>query len=191
MTYIPPNPNGQALSANSAPVVIASDQSAIAVQSQGDVAAGVSDSGNPVKIGGIYNTNLPELSNGERGNVQLDTNANLKVREQYAPAYEDNTNGVAKVEQRGTYYYQATASADVVVKPSAGFLYGIIIGKDVAGSVIEVSDHASDGDGNVQIYLEGSTLLTSTGGYVPVNASFFSGITVNLTNQTNVTFVYR
>ncbi len=31
MTYIPPNPNGQATSANSAPVVIASDQSAIPI----------------------------------------------------------------------------------------------------------------------------------------------------------------
>src|SRR5476651_385587 len=31
MAYIPPNPNGQATSANSAPVVVASDQSAIPV----------------------------------------------------------------------------------------------------------------------------------------------------------------
>lgn len=99
--------------------------------------------------------------------------------------------GVGKVEQRGYYFYQATAAANVVVKASAGFLYGIIIGKDVASSVVEVSDSVSDGDGNVQIYLEGSTLLTSTNGYVPVNAVFANGITADLTNQTNVTFIYR
>ncbi len=33
MTYIPPNPNGQATSSGSAPVVIASDQSAVSVSS--------------------------------------------------------------------------------------------------------------------------------------------------------------
>ena len=31
MAYIPPNPNGQALMANSSPVVIASDQSALPI----------------------------------------------------------------------------------------------------------------------------------------------------------------
>lgn len=98
---------------------------------------------------------------------------------------------VRKTEQDGNYSYVAAAGADNVIKASAGFLYGIIIGKDVASSVIEVSDSATDGDGNVKIYLEGSTLMTSTGGYVPVNAAFTNGITADLTNQTNVTFIYR
>lgn len=98
---------------------------------------------------------------------------------------------VRKTEQDGNYSYFATAGADKVIKASPGFLYGIIIGKDVASSIIEVSDHASDGDGNVKIYLEGDTLMTSCGGYVPVNADFPTGISADLTNQTNVTFVYR
>lgn len=89
------------------------------------------------------------------------------------------------------YYYQAAAAANVAVKASPGYLEGIIIGKDVGSSVVEVSDHATDGDGNVKVYLEGSTLLTSTGGYVPVRAEFATGITADLTNQTNVTFIYK
>lgn len=83
--------------------------------------------------------------------------------------------------------YQATAGANKVIKASAGFLHSIIVGKSVAGSVIEVSDHASDGDGNVKIYLEGDALL----GVYPVNADFGAGISADITNATNVTFIYR
>ena len=87
--------------------------------------------------------------------------------------------------------YQATAAANVVVATGKAILHRILIGKDVASSVIEVSDHASDGDVNVQIYLEGSTLLTSTGGVVEVGTIFEAGICADLTNQTNVTFIWE
>ena len=91
----------------------------------------------------------------------------------------------------GLYKYQATASANVVVSSKPAFLLGIIIGTNVTGAVVEVSDHASDGDGNVQIYLAGDTLSTSCGGYLPVNAAFNTGICADLTNQTHITFIYK
>lgn len=91
---------------------------------------------------------------------------------------------------KASYFYQAAAAANVVVSATPATLVGMIIGADVGSAVIEVSDHASDGDGNVQVYLAGSTLLTSCGGYVPVNAYFATGITADLTNQTQVTFIY-
>jgi hypothetical protein len=37
----------------------------------GNVAAGAADSGNPVKIGGVYTATLPTLVTGQRGNVQM------------------------------------------------------------------------------------------------------------------------
>ena len=92
--------------------------------------------------------------------------------------------------QYGTYKYQAAAGANVVVSDGPAILHGIIIGADVASAVIEISDHVSDGDGDVKIQLNGSTLLTATGGYVPVNAHFLKGITADLTNQTQVTFIF-
>ena len=46
---------------------------------QGNVASGATDSGNPVKIGGVYNTTLPTLTDGQRGNAQMDSRANLFV----------------------------------------------------------------------------------------------------------------
>ncbi len=46
---------------------------------QGNVASGASDSGNPVKIGGVYNTTAPTLTNGQRGDLQLNTRGGLKT----------------------------------------------------------------------------------------------------------------
>lgn len=45
-----------------------------AVTATGNIAAGVSDSGSPVKTGGIYSTTLPTLTNGQRGNTQIEVN---------------------------------------------------------------------------------------------------------------------
>lgn len=45
----------------------------------GNAASGATDSGNPVKVGGRYNTTLPTLTDGQRGDVQLDPRGNLAV----------------------------------------------------------------------------------------------------------------
>ena len=41
----------------------------------GNVNSGSADSGSPVKVGGVYNSSLPTLSSGNRGDFQLDANA--------------------------------------------------------------------------------------------------------------------
>lgn len=87
--------------------------------------------------------------------------------------------------------YQAAAAANVVVSADPCYLHKIIVGADVASAVIEVSDSATDGDGNVKVYAAGNTLMTSLGGEIEVNAKFAKGITADLTNQTNVTFIWR
>jgi hypothetical protein len=46
---------------------------------QGNVASGAADSGNPVKIGGRYNTTAPTLSDGQRSDVQLNSRSILRV----------------------------------------------------------------------------------------------------------------
>lgn len=95
------------------------------------------------------------------------------------------------IQDNYTATYQAAAGANVVVSAKPAHLHKIIIGADVATSTIEISDSATDGDGNVKVFLTGSTLMTSTGGEVVVNAKFANGITADLTNQTNVTFIWR
>ncbi len=85
-----------------------------------------------------------------------------------------------------TTTYQAAAAANVIVKATPGLLHSIIVGKDVAGGIIEVSDHATDGDGEIRVYLEDPAVGT----YL-IDAEFTVGITADITTQTNVTFVWR
>jgi hypothetical protein len=45
----------------------------------GNVASGASDSGNPVKAGGVYNSSAPTFTTGQRGDLQIDSSGYLKV----------------------------------------------------------------------------------------------------------------
>lgn len=46
---------------------------------QGNRESGASDRGSPVKVGGRYNSTQPSLTDGQRGDLQIDERANLKV----------------------------------------------------------------------------------------------------------------
>lgn len=45
----------------------------------GNVASGVADSGDPVKVGGVYNVTPPALSDGQRVDLQTDSEGSLRV----------------------------------------------------------------------------------------------------------------
>lgn len=45
----------------------------------GNVASGAADSGNPVKVGGKYNATPPTLTDGNRGDVQVDSRGNVRM----------------------------------------------------------------------------------------------------------------
>ena len=125
---------------------------------------------------------------------------NLSPQEVLNGVYDSGTGTLGTTESFG-YKYQAAAAANVVVKASAGYLKGIILGGlPIADAIIEVSDHASDGDGAVKIYSIGGdgtdsfleqTLSDKHSGYIPVEANFATGICADITNQTHVTFIYR
>jgi len=83
--------------------------------------------------------------------------------------------------------YVATTGADKVISTCSAYLERIIVGKSVGSSVIEVSNSASDGDGDVKVYLAGDTLL----GVYEIGAEFSKGLCADLANQTNVAFVWR
>lgn len=107
-------------------------------------------------------------------------------------AGEDLALDLTKVEQRYSLAYQAAADTDVLVKGEPGFLHSIILGTWVDDGVLEVSDHASDGDGNVVIKLTtNATDDTNFPLVIPVNGVFSVGIAADITNLTDVTFVYR
>lgn len=53
--------------------------SSLNAQVVGNVADAASDSGNPVKVGGVNKSTPPTLTDGQRGDVNLDTRENVKI----------------------------------------------------------------------------------------------------------------
>jgi len=83
--------------------------------------------------------------------------------------------------------YVAAAGDDKVISTGPAVLERIIVGLDVGSSVIEVSDSPTTGDADIKVYLAGDTLI----GTYEVRAEFRKGISADLANQTNVSFVWH
>ncbi len=107
----------------------------------GSVASLATDSGNPVKIGAVYNTSAPSPANGQRVDAQADASGNLKTAEQYVAIAEDNTLGVfamlPKPAASATYspslFKNLGANATLNIKPSTGNILSIYA-RNVSGS---------------------------------------------------------
>lgn len=66
---------------------------------QGNIASGSTDgTSRPVKVGGRFNTTPPTLTDGQRGDIQLDANANAKVAVATLPALPAGTNNIGDVD---------------------------------------------------------------------------------------------
>ena len=94
-------------------------------------------------------------------------------------------------DPKSNIYYTATAGDNKVVTTGPAFLERIIIPKYVASGVIEVSDHASDGDGNVKLLVTGSATVDNYPQVIEVGANFDTGLTVDITNYTNISIVWK
>lgn len=76
-------------------------------QVQGNVASGIADSGNPVKVGGVYNSTLPTLTTGQRGDLQVGSRGALAVSlfsqdsTTAISGVADNADGVAVISALG------------------------------------------------------------------------------------------
>ena len=107
-------------------------------------------------------------ADGDYSTLNTDALGHVWVREGYAPGYEDNTAGVAKVEAR--YGSSGALTADTQVKGSAGFVHTITVSNtDIAATA-----------GTIDVY----DSLTATGTkifsmYVPVS-NLFAPFTVTL-----------
>jgi len=109
-----------------------------------------------------------------------------------ATALDSCNDSISAYPDGYSYKYIAAPAADTVVKASAGYVHAIILGAWVTGGTVEVSDHASDGDGNVQVKLTaGATDESGFPKTVIVDAYFATGITVDTIGLTDVTIIYR
>ncbi len=102
----------------------------------GGSASGASDGGNPVKVGGRYNATPPTLSDGNRGDMQLDSAGNVKETLGTLLAGEDASNNLLAVMHRPiastTYAWLSDNSYGTVTKKAV---------KATAGNVYSISAH--------------------------------------------------
>lgn len=93
----------------------------------GNATGGLADSGNPLKVGGVYFSTATIYADGNRVPLLLDVNGNLKVTLATLLAGEDLTNDVQKVENRFSYT-SFTSLSTINIKSATGFLHRIVIG---------------------------------------------------------------
>lgn len=138
----------------------------------------------------LYHSSPATRTNGQGAPLETDATGNLRNVEQFAPAAEDNTAGVLKVEHRYSYTHITTATT-TVVKASAGFLHKIIWNKSVATGATTVYDNTSAAGNVVAIRTVGAGLLSDppcTGEY---NCSMATGITIVTSQAEDITVVWR
>lgn len=154
----------------------------------GNVASGSADSGNPVKVGGVYNTTQPTLSNGQRGDLQMTANGSMQTNLNTLLAGEDLTNNKLVVEQRNVYS-NVTATGTTTVKSGANFLHSTTINNPsaitsaTANTTITLYDNtAASGTKIGTISLPQSTNLVSALPFtIPYNVTINTGLTVVIT----------
>lgn len=198
-----PTALGSAISANSLPVVIASDQGAVAVTPAGNVASGAADSGNPQKVGGVYNSTLPTFTTGQRADLQLTSRGHLVGSVVTTAAGADaasNTVGVmiglsgtgssVMVNQNafnGATWDRLRGNVDQTVGITASGVTTTQTGADQTNyngrGLIVVLDMTSVGTGSVTLEIDGKDL--SSGKYY----ALLTGAAVT-TNSTNVYILY-
>lgn len=157
----------------------------------GNVASAATDSGNPVKTGGKYNSSAPVLTNGQRGDTQLDSGANTMVTLATKIAGEDLTVDVQKVEERFSYNHIAAGQATTVVKNAPGFLHSITFnGAATATNVTTVYDNASGSGAVIAIPAATTATVPTTLMY---DVLFATGLTIITTtaNGADMTISYR
>lgn len=81
----------------------------------GTVASGATDSGNPVKAGGVYNSSAPTFTSGQRGDLQLDASGRLQTLATQAGNWDirNITGTVALPTGASTAANQATGNASL------------------------------------------------------------------------------
>lgn len=161
-------------------------------QVQGTAASNAASVGNPVLSGSKYNATPQTFDDGDVANLQSDVNGYLKTREQYAPAYEDNTNSKAIVEHR--YTSSGSITADTLVKTGAGLVHTITFSCDdaapTAGSFTLFDNTAESG---TEIFSHTFTTTPFMPFSVILDHTFTTGLYAGFTTtaDVNVVISYR
>ena len=172
-------------------IISGSPTGASANEVQGNIAHSDVDAGKPVKVGGVYNSSLPTLANGDRGDLQVDASGILRVAQAYLQAGEDLANDVQKVEER--YSYRLCA-ADTLVKTGAGMLHTLTFSPNdavpTAGSIIIYDNSAESGTQIFNWNIAATAFVPFT---IVLDVAFTTGLYIGFTTtaDVNVTASYR
>ena len=99
------------------------------VDAQGNVQSGTPDGGYPVKVGGRYDSVLPTLGNGHRGNLQLDENGRVIIW-----AIPAGTNNIGDVDVASL---PGTVAADITaIKAAIEILDNAIAGSEMQVDIV-------------------------------------------------------
>jgi hypothetical protein len=107
----------------------------------GDVASGATDSGNPVKVAGKYNTTMPTFTDGQRGDIQLTTRGAVKTT-----LFANDSNTTIRV---------LADNADTVATTSTGNALAIINRNTVYNGTSWDRQYGTATDG-AQVYVKGT-----------------------------------
>ncbi len=142
--------------------------------------------GTSVGSGGVYSATPPTLTDGQRGDTQMDVNANTKVTLATSLAGEDLANDVLKVEQRFTP--SGAITSDTLVKTGVGFLHSITIAQADAAptaGTITILDNTVAGSGT-QLFSWNLTTAVFIPFTVIIDASFSVGLFADFTTTADV-----
>lgn len=154
----------------------------------GNAASGATDSGNPVKVGLVYNSTKPTVTNGQRVDAQGTNRGELQVAEQYVDQFVDNSNGVAATAVKplavATYSYtlfqNLGANATLNVKATPGNVYSLYC-HNVSGGVryLQLHNSATTSSGaplHTFLVPAGGTLILDSAYFGPLGLNFSTGI---------------
>lgn len=124
------------------------------------------------------------VTEGNSGVVRMTATREIRTAETYAPTYEDNVVGVAKVEQRFSYSYISSATT-TTIKSGAGFLHTITITEAVASTIIVYDNTAGSGT------IIASFVASAGVGTYHLNVAFGTGLTIVTAGASKLTTSYR
>ena len=185
------------------------------VTAVGNVASGSTDSGNPIKVSGVYNSTAPTFTNGQRGDIQISSKGGLIIAGNAAvgSAPIDNPVSISGVDTSGnkrhiqtdtsglvyvipsdeSSFNNITTATTTTVKSGAGKLYAICFNKNVNNATVTIYDNtAASGT------LIGTITETLGGGAdAPKGCSryngmiFNTGLTIVTSAATDITVLYK
>lgn len=166
-------------------IVVGGAAGSAAAEVEGLDADNAPKTANGILVAGRYESGTDTYADGDVGDIHIDVNGNTKVVEQYIPAYEDNTNSVARVEHR--YSTSGFLTADTLIKTGAGFIHTITFSQNDAAptaGTIDVYDNTAGSGTKIFSWTLDTTVFRPFS--ITLDVTFATGIYLDFTTTADV-----